>query len=146
MKKLEVVIFDLDGCLIDFRARLNFYNALDESNRPPETSLLKYDKPIRAYVELWRSVCLKEIKPIVVTARKENLSSATISWLHLNNLEPFEIFFKPSISTESDPEFKKRIVCEKILGKYDVLFAIDDDPAVCEAYRKLNLEVLHIRR
>lgn len=105
--------------------------------------------------------CVSDIVDIILlTGRPEKYRSETKEWLSKLGLE-YSLFMRPDflngIVTCSMPpreipdhrpthEVKSEIYEREIKGKYDVLFAIDDDPKCVQMYRSLGLTCLDVGR
>lgn len=144
MSKPIAVIFDLDGCLLDYRGRIQFSKSFQDANQSLNQALLKYDPPKQEMVEIWHSILLKGFHPIIITARATSLKDQTIKWLERNSLRPHLIFFKEDGDARSNVTYKLETL-KTLMNTFGIHLAIDDELEICDAYRSVNVPVLHIK-
>jgi len=105
-----------------------------------------------------------EMEVLLVTGRPEKYRYTTERWLGLNNVEYSKLFMRPDFLAcpcgspdycsqecaqrkpdhRPAPEVKWEIYEREIMGKYDVLFALDDDEDCCQLYRSLGITTLKV--
>ena len=77
----------------------------------------------------------------IVTARTEEERKTTLEWLTLRGVPYERIFFKET-PNQSDVEYKRGVYLYGIKPHTEVLFAIDDNPAIVEMYRQEGVPAL----
>jgi hypothetical protein len=145
MNRPKAVIFDLDGCLLDFSNRVYFSSTVVNQDDNLNNALLRYDKPISPIIDLWNSLDRSMIALIIITARSEKLQDKTLEWLRTYKLKPAMIFFKPSSGMQSDADYKLATIT-KLKEEYEILFAIDDDELICATYKANGIFTLEIKK
>lgn len=78
----------------------------------------------------------------IVTGRNDSQRSETVAQLDSLNVDYDGLFMNPG-STADTPEFKKA-TAEKLLQEYNVILAIDDNPANRAVYRELGITALDV--
>lgn len=75
-------------------------------------------------------------KIFLFSGRNEICRPETEAWLRENDIEYHELHMRPADrNDEDDRVIKKDMLLENIVGKYNVLFVLDDRPKVCRMWR-----------
>lgn len=135
-----IIIFDIDGVLSDARPRQHH---LREGSPDWHTffSAGINDQPLTSGVVLARAVAL----PIVaVSARPSYVHDDSVAWLEREGV-PFDLVItRPANDQRSSSEFKAAELAALQQSGYEVVLAIDDDPANVAMYQDNGVEVLYI--
>ena len=85
------------------------------------------------------------ITPVFITARSEEIRLETgMSIVKCLNSSYFDLYMRKLGDKCSSDLVKEDILSNKILPRYTVLFALDDDIKNCEMYAKYGIPVLHV--
>ena len=141
MKK--AVIFDMDGVL---------------AKKSPDRNYREYDKvdldsPIEAVFEILNHYLFdKDYVIIFITGRKESCKIKTMNFIAENTeldceqeeyfLDNFKLYMRENNDNRKAEVLKKEIYDKYIKGEYEVVLVFEDDPVVCEMYKKEGLLVL----
>ena len=89
---------------------------------------------------------LENIELIFVTGREGTAKLREQTEAQLDLYFPnYTIFYRPENDYRKAAEVKKEIYLNNIKGKYDILFAIDDDIQNIRMFEKLGIHTLHCR-
>lgn len=137
----DIIIMDLDGVLCDNSHRAHLVPPADQQHRNeawrPFVEQCVNDKPIAAGVALYESL-IRKYPVIIVTSRQEIFSGKSRDWLECNvNVWGYpspDVIFR-SATDHSTPAEYKRNTLKMLRGKgFNILFAVDDDPAIIDMY------------
>jgi FMN phosphatase YigB (HAD superfamily) len=139
----RAIIFDVDGTLCDVRTvrhhvmgeNRNFHLFHEESTGCP---------PIFRTRVLWFLAGLFGFARIVVTARQARFFNHTLWWLLLNGFRPDDMFMRGWNDTRPDSVVKEEIVVTIRARGYNVVAAVDDNPAVIEVWRRNGIRTVTI--
>lgn len=85
------------------------------------------------------------ITPVFITARSEEIENLTrMSIIACLDTVNFGLYMRKLGDKRSSDLVKEDILFDKILPRYAVLFALDDDIKNCEMYIKYGIPVLHV--
>ncbi len=158
MKK--AIIVDLDSTLADNDHRqhyiADFYSDDGTDNDVPESKKADWDSfnaeiPNDTLNEWCYSILSlfyqQGVDILVVTGRGEDVRKTTEQWLLLNDLVPYDkMFMRERTDFRASVVYKREVLENEILGKYDVLFALDDDLTVCNMYYEMGIPTLKVIR
>ncbi len=135
-----MVIFDIDGVLSDARPRQHHLRGGSPDWRSFFSNGI-HDKPLTAGVALAKVIAV----PIVaVSARPNHVHADTVEWLEREGV-PFDLVItRPEGDQRSSSEFKAAELSALQQAGYEVVLAIDDDPANVSMYRDHGVEALYI--
>ena len=150
METKKAILIDIDGTISDLSHRLHYVKPIDggKKNWPLFYAEMGNDTVKRYCVELCNSMLQSGCACIFVTARPDSHRLVTDMWLrHVAGMVHFTLFMRGAEDYRPAPVIKKEIYEKHIapLG-YDVLFSIDDDPAVVDMWKSLGIASLEIRR
>lgn len=134
--KRDIVLIDIDGVIAHADWRLPFINTEGWDKFFEEA---RNDHPIVEMVTLVNCLATFGLNPVGVTTRPQKFSSMTVKWLFEKGVKLVDIMFRPDNDFRPAAELKLLMI-ERIQSR--VLFAIDDDDKVCEAYRSAGITVL----
>lgn len=146
--KPKVVLFDLDDVL--FYTNPIFARA-EEMNLSGD-DLWRYFHaevhkcPVNSWCrELITALKYSGITPVFITARSEEIREVTrMAIIECLNTIHFGLYMRKPGDKRSSDLVKEDILFDKILPRYAVLFALDDDIKNCEMYVKYGIPVLHV--
>lgn len=145
----KAIIIDLDDCLFDSR-HLEQYIPKVKDDRAgwdlfqDKMAESEVNKHILVLLDaLW---LLENIELIFVTGREGTAKLREQTEAQLDLYFPnYKIFYRPENDYRKAAEVKKEIYLNNIKGKYDILFAIDDDIQNIRMFEKLGIHTLHCR-
>ena len=132
--KPECWIFDFDGTIVDNR----------------EISVIDHDAELKntyciyASCRLLRSLFDNNQEVIILTARNESFREELLSWLKQYNLNASELIMRSDGDIRSDIDFKRDVILNQILPKYDIVGAFDDHKPVVEMLRSLEITTFDV--
>lgn len=134
---MKVVLFDLDGVLCDnsHRAHLVPPKHLQHKNSAWHDYVSECDKDtvITAGAELYKAL-LRHHYVVIVTSRQEVFRGKTERWLHTNFGGNHLIAHRANDDESSPAEFKEKVLKDSLERGYEIIFAVDDDPAIVAMY------------
>lgn len=129
---LNAIICDLDGTLAIHNGR-SPYDAdkcdTDLVNVPILNILLKYQT---------------DYELIFCSGREDKFREKTTDWLKKNGITSPGLLMRPTGDTRNDAIVKQEIYENKIKGKYNVLFVLDDRDRVVKMWREQGLTCLQV--
>lgn len=85
------------------------------------------------------------IRPVFITARSKEIENTTrMSIIECLNTVIFDLYMRKLGDKRPSDLVKEEILHDKVLPRYAVLFALDDDIKNCEMYVKYGIPVLHV--
>lgn len=137
MSKPKAAVFDLDGVLACNLHRLDHL-------RKPEPDWVAYystlsEDPICESGQLERLKNLMEagVAIIILTNRPMLFEKATEEWLKKQSV-PYDILVCRPHHIPSDDA--KRVALKLIMERFDVVYAVDDDPLNCKMYEEEGIK------
>lgn len=101
--------------------------------------------PIATIIEVFGAQKLYDIRLILLTGRNETSRHVTEKWLATNSITHYEqLLMRPQFDFRKDTIVKREMYEQKIKGKYDVLFVLEDRAQVVEMWRELGLTCLQV--
>lgn len=139
---MKYILLDIDGCIIDLSLR---WQALQRGEITVEEyeRIWRSDKLLRAGVALYKALLTSYPQDcLFVTARKERQRSATVDALRAF----LGVDGTPLLMRADDaayvPSTKLEILRNAKISPKDVLFAVDDDPMILNAYQSVGIDTL----
>lgn len=146
--KRPAIIVDLDDCLFDSR-HLEQYIPKRKGDRAgwdlvqEKMSECEVNKHILAIIDM---AYIKDIELIFITGREGTEALKTVTENELELYFPvYKIFYRPQNDYRKAAVVKKEIYLKHIKGRYDILFAIDDDESNIKMFQELGLNTLQCR-
>lgn len=128
----DLAVFDLDGTLADTRHRLRFLQ-----RRPPDWDAFfaaaPEDPPLAEGVALAMELAAGH-ELAYLTGRPERCRADTLAWLARHGLPAGELLMRPARDRRPARKTKPELL-RQLARRRTVAVVVDDDPAVCEAYR-----------
>lgn len=145
----SAVIIDLDDCLFDSRHLGKYLPSRADDREGWDLFQSKYqdcevNTHIRVLVDgLWND----NVFLLFVTGREGCPKLRELTEEHISNLYPngYEIFYRPENDYRRAKDVKREIYYKHIKGKYNILFAIDDDIENIKMFYKEGINTLHCR-
>ena len=145
MKKIEAVIFDVDGTLADNRHRQHLaprgashgVGAIHKQGSWKEFfDAMHLDVPNEAVAWLARLIWTKAsgVRLILVTGRAERFRHGTEKWLRDHKINYDVMHMRGNDDYRDDAEVKKDIL-DRIRENHEVLFSVDDRASVVNMWR-----------
>ena len=137
----RVVVFDIDGCLIDSFDRLPHLLAGD---RAKYDELHPTDRTIPAGVAVYKTLLRNaSLQCVFITSRRECGREYTMTQLDvalgLNLGEPYHLLMRPMGDDSSDIELKPRLLAEAGYTPDDVLLVVEDSAVMNAHWRSLGI-------
>ena len=123
------IVVDLDGTLAIVTDRSPYDAANCERDR--------INEPVRDLVEKYAHV-------VLCSGRQDKDREPTMRWLAANNVRYDELWMRSSTDTRQDSAVKEDLYREHILGRWNVLFVVDDRQQVVDTWRRLGLTCLQV--
>jgi len=137
--RTAVVVLDIDGVLADVGHRLHHLR-----RRPKDWEAFFAALPEDPVLEPGRELAwrLVESHPVVyLTGRPQRYADATRSWLRQHDLPEGPLLQRPD-GDRRPARVVKPILLEQLAHNFDIHLVVDDDEAVCAAYREAGHRVL----
>ncbi len=135
--KEQTVIVDLDGT-ISQKGERGWY----------EYSKVSGDIPVERIIRLVRMLHLNGMNIIFCTGREETCMKQSVEWIRrhvfMNDVEPVEIYMRPTKDNRPDFVVKKEIYRNLIEPKHNVWFVLDDRNSVVKMWREIGLTCLQV--
>jgi phosphoglycolate phosphatase-like HAD superfamily hydrolase len=140
--KPTAYIFDMDGTLVDTSAIVhhvlkrpkNFYAFHEEAASAPARPEV---------VAMVHEAVAQGHEIIIVTAREATWRTSTSMWLALNGIPSNAMFMRPIKDYRKDYIIKKEIL-ERIRNSWNVVHAVDDNPAVLKLWEEEGIPTTRI--
>ena len=128
---VEAIICDLDGTL-----------ALHNGRSPFEYHKCDTDLPNRPVVELVKRLGM----PVIyISGRDDSCFRLTKQWLAAQELPEGELFMRKTGDQRKDALVKRELYEQHVVGRYQILFVLDDRDQAVELWRKeLGLTCLQV--
>lgn len=128
----QAIICDLDGTLALFDGNPYDRNWMDDRLNEQVSVILQTMRHDHRHV-------------LITSGRIDTSRAETERWLEKNHVKYDQLFMRPeSRRSERDWLFKKDIYEQKIKGKYNVMFVLDDRDQVVDMWRSLGLTCLQV--
>lgn len=131
--KPTAVIVDIDGTLAHNDGHRSFY----------DYTQVMGDKPVWHVIDAANGLNTVH-HTIVVSGRKAECSEDTEAWLLAHGIQYDEFYMRADGDDRADTIVKMEILRDKIAPEFEVIAAIDDRPAVCEAWRKMGIPTFQV--
>jgi predicted kinase len=134
----DAIICDLDGTL-----------ALLGDRNPYDASTCEQDdlnEPVSVILRQMMPRYLSSPTPalILVSGRSSKYREQTVRWLYKHNIIWDFLFMRDEDDNRKDAVIKREIYEDSILGRYNVLFVLDDRDQVVDLWRSLGLTCLQV--
>lgn len=140
MDRQPAVIFDRDG------TTFRIDRSLPESgNWYAFNNMIRFDTPVPEIIALSRSL-RPGVARIMLTGREECYRQAIVDSARKNGMEADYLLMRATKDNRRDDVIKEEIFREIIEPRFDVLFAIDDRPMVCDMWRRLGVPLLQVEQ
>ena len=160
MKK--AVIFDIDGVLAEKSPERDYreYDKVDLDKGIYEVFVLLEMYIKEEYSVLWvtgrKNLCREKTVNFLYKNMSETNSQIVLKYMLHLSVEAREFMIKKSLSDSlfmrADSDHRKAVVLKKeiyethIKGKYDIVACFDDDPEICEMYKKEGILTFEVKR
>jgi len=140
MAKVEAVVFDLDGTLIDNSERLERCKAETSSESEFWQCFLscKYtnlDKPIQNMIWLAQEYAAQNFRIIILTGRPWTMEMCTLKQLEKFSIPATGIYYRPDKDYRKAAQFKVEAI-KQMLDYYDIKAVYDDEEEVRKAIQE----------
>jgi len=141
-----VVVFDIDGVLVDSSQRYNHCQSITKSRREFwqcffDCSLLYLDRPNEGLIQLARTFKNLGWRVVVLTGRVETMRNCTEEELRQFGIPFDEVIMRKNGDFRKAGEYKRGVV-RGLGGAFDRIIAYDDDPSVVGTLRGLGVVVV----
>lgn len=140
------VIFDMDGTLCDVRGIRHLINPANPGGRNFHAFHVESTgcPANQQALDEWDRAGREGHARIIVTARTMDYWQHTLWWLLLNGLEPDDAFMRRHRDFRPDNIVKDELLTQHILPRYNVVRAIDDNPAVIAVWQQHSIDTVTI--
>jgi uncharacterized HAD superfamily protein len=138
--KKDAVIFDVDGTLADV-ASIRHYVAGPKKNFTKFHAAASLVHPHQEVADLAASMNRAGLVIIVVTSRKEQWRWHTVTWLRKWEIEHDHLYMRGDKDGRRDVDVKRDILVA-VLRTYNVVLAVDDNPAIIALWNEERIPVV----
>ena len=142
---LTTIDCDLDGTTSLLNGR-SPYDASTCDQDPPNTPVVECIKAMYAYlVASAPAERRNEVKIIFTSGREDKYREPTVAFLaeHLPGI-PYELYMRGTGDMRKDSVIKREMFDEKIRGKWNILFVLDDRNQVVDNWREMGLHCFQV--
>jgi phosphoglycolate phosphatase-like HAD superfamily hydrolase len=146
MHKMQCVVFDCDGVLADSSHRRHVgknWAIATEDEVDEWHSRHHLDRPIKPMMDLAWSLRRAGYAVVVLTSRCQKQREDTRKWLAWQGLPVEDIYCREVGERTPNHLYKARKIRE-IQERYDIRFALDDEPAIVDTYRQAGIFCLQV--
>ncbi len=155
-KMYDAIIIDLDSTLVNNDHRQHYIIDFFDDNlsnkilKDKEKDWISFNAEIPNDTinnwcdEIINNFTLRDYIVFIVTERYENVRTSTTEWLNKHAVYFDEIFMRPINDYRQSAVYKSDVVKKHIIGKYNIVFAIDDEPSVVKMYHELGITSLQV--
>jgi acid phosphatase class B len=134
-----VVVFDIDGVLLDSSQRYNHCQSITKTRREFwqcffDCSLLHLDRPNERLIQLARAFKRLGWRVVILTGRVETMRDCTMEELRRFGVPFDELLMRLPRDFRKASSVKKDVVCGWV-GVFGRVIAYDDDPSVVYSLR-----------
>ena len=137
---MDAVIFDVDGTLADV-AGIRHYVTGEKKNFTKFHAAASLVPPHREVAALAASLRRAGLTIIIVTSRKEQWRWHTTTWLRKWEIDFDHLYMRGDDDQRRDVDVKRDILVT-ILKSYDVILAVDDNPAIIALWNEERIPVV----
>ncbi|MEA3216025.1 MAG: hypothetical protein QOJ19_2181 [Acidimicrobiia bacterium] len=138
----RAVVVDIDGVIADNRHRLHYLD-----RRPKDWdrffAAADADVPIAAGLRLLDALD-PEVAIVLLTGRPVRLRGLTVDWLERHGVAWDLLGMRPDDDRSQATNFKRRAVDALNGLGWDIELAIDDEPAVADAYERAGIPCFRV--
>lgn len=139
MSKPKAIIVDLDGTLSNSDHREHL---IHNGKRDEYFDLVDYDGLNEWCADLIDLYHKDNHKIILLTGRPNRVRQSTVAWLEFFDV-PFDfLIMRGDSDREQGFVYKKKIYMRDLEPVFDVRFVVDNDPLICEMFRKIGVPAL----
>jgi phosphoglycolate phosphatase-like HAD superfamily hydrolase len=143
-----VVVFDIDGVLVDSSQRYDHCQSITKSRREFwncffDCSLLYLDRPNERLIQLARAFKALGWRVIILTGRTEAMRDCTEEELRQFGVPFDEVVMRKNGDFRKAGEYKRDVV-RGLGGVFDRIITYDDDPSVVSTLRGLGVVVVPV--
>jgi FMN phosphatase YigB (HAD superfamily) len=146
---MKAAIFDMDGTLCDI-SPLRYLVNPKHPNFPGKKDWDAFHggaidcAPIPQALEEHRRAVEEGLKILIVTARRDMWSMATLLWLREHDIHHDALYMRRSLDFRKDYIVKGEIFKRILRDGYQPVRAVDDNPNVIRLWNELHLETIVI--
>jgi FMN phosphatase YigB (HAD superfamily) len=145
MEKQKAYIFDIDGTIADSEMRHLYKENIARGDWSWFTRQIPNFKTIESTVAILNAL-RKNYRIIFVTVRSDADRIKTLRWLKKHELYDGELHMRPDTSRSLKDYQEKEILLKKLLERYDIIGAIDDNAECLEMFRRHGIPTLHFAK
>lgn len=136
----DAIIVDLDGTLADVRPVRHYVTGKKRNFEKFHEYACTEAKP-NGYVGDLIDRYYAGADILLVTGRHEKWRTKTDVWLNKHDIRYDWMWMRPNDDFRKDVELKWQIYNDRIAARYNVLFAVDDNPRIVALWRSLDIPV-----
>lgn len=141
---MKAIIVDLDGTLSDPEHRRHLVAGPGKKDWDRFTSEAKNDPPMRHVIDVVQAMAHDGYYVLIVSGRDNRVREDTITWLAKHGVPWDELTMRPDGDYTEDSKLKEQWLKEKILPRYEILFALDDRSRVVEMWRRNGIPCFQV--
>ena len=135
---MDIVIMDLDGVLCDNSHRAHLVPPADQQHRNeawrPFVAECVNDAPIAEGLVLYHALVESGTPVVIVTSRQEMFEPLANEWLGKHTSCNNWLICRDNEDDSSPADYKRHVLWKLRSFGHNILFAIDDDPAIVAMY------------
>lgn len=128
----DCIIVDMDGTLALLNGRSPYEAQKCDTDLPNE--------PVVETVKKWQEA----VDVVICSGRTDDAKEKTVDWLRGYGIEFKALHMRQTGDMRKDAVIKEEIYRDRIEGKYNVKFVLDDRNQVVELWRSLGLTVFQV--
>ena len=137
----DMVVFDLDGTLIDIEPYLHMLVQHEDSPRDwygfHQQSYLA--NPKTDVLSMYSLYSMRDIEIVILTSRSEDFVDVTCDWLYRWGVDHDRLIMRKMRDKRSAPEYKREELMKLKSEGFNIVHVFDDHPGVIEVCNELGL-------
>lgn len=137
--KNKHAIFDIDGVLACNKRRAKHIKC-EQPDWDAFYEDMANDPPLEPGMKLARSLIKVGVRLFMLTGRPEAYRLDTWDWMERHGLTPSTLLMREGGSTIDHKRYYAQVISER----FELLFAVEDDPRCCSIYEELGIPHIYV--